>query len=162
MTSRGEPIAPHPAVVLMLVGGLSIGGKAYDYVSSGNASIVYDITATHAASHSAIHNNGTYEVAHIGCFSPCGVDAYTQLSKALQELLCAIDDFRNHFSRDERLVAPNGGGEQYIVGGSYAEEVVEVHYEGVLGYPFPNGEVAGFTPIDVSKGRLCTSPIGMH
>ena len=159
---RGEAVAAHAAVVLCFVGGLAVGGKAYDDVAGVNVRVVDDIGAAHTCGDGRVGNDGANKVAHVGGFAPCEVDAYAEVAHLLQELFGAVNDGADYFAGDEVFVAADGGGEQDVVDGAYAEEVVEVHDYGVDGYAFPNAHVAGFFPIKVGQRRFGAGPVGVH
>ena len=124
--------------------------------------IVDNVSAAHTASYSGVDDDGADEVADIGCLSAGGVNAYALCAELLEEFLRAVYDGRDDLTGDEALVAAYCRGEKNIVRRADAEEVVDVHDEGVLGYAFPDGEVAGLAPVDVCERALCSCAVGVH
>ena len=117
----GEAVAAHAAVVLVFVGGLAVGGKAYDDVSSVDVGVVDDVGAAHAGGYGGVDNDGADQVAYVCCFAPGKVDAYAEVAHLLQEFFGAVDDCADDFAGYEVLVAADGGGEKYVVDGSNTE-----------------------------------------
>jgi len=68
----------------------------------------------------------------------------------------------NHFTRNQALVAPDGGGEQHVVGRAHADEVIGVHHHGVLRHAFPHAHVASLFPIEVGERRFGSRTVGVH
>ena len=56
------------------------------------------------------------------------------------ELFGAFDNCGYHLAGNQTLVASDGRREQDAVGGAHAQEVVDVHYHGVLGDAFPHAQ----------------------
>ena len=162
MTGGGETIAAHAAIVLLLVGCLTVGRKANDNVASLDIGVVYHILATHTASDGRIDNDGAHEVADIGSLAARGVNSDTHLAKFGEEFVGAIDDGRDDLTWHEHLVSADGAGDEDIVNGAHAEEVVDVHNERILRDAFPDGEVAGLLPIGVGEAALGAGAVGVH
>ena len=62
-----------------------------------------------------------------------------------------VDDGGDHFTRNQQLVASDGGGNQYVVYGAHAQQVVDIHYQSILRDTFPYGQVSGFFPVHISQ-----------
>ena len=158
----GEAVAAHAAVVAVFVGGLAVGGEADDDVAGVDVGVVDDVGAAHACGDGGVDYDGADEVAHVGGFAAGEVDADAEVAHLLEEFFGAVDDGADDFARDEVFVAADGGGEEDVVYGSHAEEVVEVHDYGVDGYAFPDAHVAGFFPVEVGEGGFGAGAVGVH
>ena len=162
VSGGGEAVAAHATVVGSLVGGLTVGGEADDDVAGMDVGIVDNVGTAHACGDGGVDDDGAHEVADVGGLATGEVDADAEVAHLLQELFGAVDDGTDDFAGDEVLVASDGGGKEYVVDGTDAEEVVEVHDDGVDGNAFPDGEVAGFPPVEVGEGGLGAGPVGVH
>ena len=149
VAGTGETVAAHAAVVGLLVQCLSAGGEADDNVASTDVGVVDDVGAAHAAGDRAVHDDGAYEVAHVSRFAARGIDADTHGTQFGQQFIGAIDDGADDFARDEHLVAADGGGDEDVVRGSHAEQVVDIHDERILGDALPYAEVTRLLPVEV-------------
>ena len=105
VAGRGESVAAHTAVVLLLVCSLTSRGKTYDNVARTDVGIVDDIAALHAASYGRIHDDGAYEVAYVSSFATSRVDADAHFSHFVEEFISTVDDSRDDVSRNEHLVS---------------------------------------------------------
>ena len=99
--------------------------------------IVDDIAALHAAGDGRVHDDGAYQVAHIGCLTTCGIDADSHLTQLSQEFVGAVDDGGDDLTGNEFLVASDGRTHQDVVNGSYAEQVVGIHHDSILSDTLP-------------------------
>ena len=162
MTSRSQPIAPHPPIVGGLIRGLPKGSQPNNDITSLNMSVVDDITALHAAGDRTIYDDRTYEVTDISRLTTRGIDINTLSTKLSKELLCTIDDRSDDLTRDEMLVAPNRRGDEDAIDSPHAQQVVNVHNQRILCYTLPDREVTRLTPIDVGQRRLRARTICMH
>ncbi len=146
----------------MLVCSLSVRGESDDHVAGCYIGIVYHVGATHTACHGAVNDYGAHQIAHVGCLSTGGIDTYTHFAQFGEEFFGAVDDRCDDFARYEHFVAPYCAAHQYVVGGAYAEQIVDVHDQRILRYPFPDAQVAGLTPVGVSERGFCSCAVGMH
>ena len=108
MTGTGQTVASHTTVVFFFISSLTIRSQTDDYVTRADIGIVDDIGTFHTASYRTVYNNRTNQVAYIGSFSTCGIYADTHFAKFSQQLICSVDDGRNHFSRYKQLVTADG------------------------------------------------------
>ena len=92
----------------MLIGGLTERGQSDDDVAGADTRIVDHIGAAHAAGDGAIDNDRAYQIAHVGRLATCGVHTDTHLTQLGQQLVCTVDNGRDHFTRDQQFVAPDG------------------------------------------------------
>ena len=92
MSSRSKPVATHSSVVRCFVFGLSKRRQAYNDIACLNPIIGNDVLPAHAASYSAVHNYGSHQVAHIGCFSTSQHYIDPMVSEHLQHFFSAFDD----------------------------------------------------------------------
>ena len=92
-------------------------------------------------------NDGADKVAHVGCLAAGEVNADAEVAHLLQKLFGAVDDGADDFTGDEVLVAPDGGRQEDVVDGAHAQQVVEVHDDGVDGDAFPYAHIAGLFPV---------------
>ena len=159
---RCEAVAAHAAVVLRLVGCLAVGGEAYDDISGVDVCVVDDVGTAHAGGDGGVDDDGANKVAYVGCFAACEVDANAQVAHLLEELLGAVDNGADDLAGYEVLVAANGGGEQYVVDGTHAKQVVEVHDYGVDGDAFPHAHVASLFPVEIGERRFGAGAVGVH
>ena len=158
----GESVRAHSAVVFLLVSGLATGRETHDHISRTDVGVVDDIAPLHAAGDGAVHDDGPHEVAHVGCLAACAIDANAHVAKLLHELVGAVDDGRYYLTRDEHLVAAYRGGNQDVIDGAHAEQVVGIHDERVLSDAFPNAQITRLFPIHIGEARLRASPVSMH
>ena len=78
------------------------------------------------------------------------------------EFFGAFDEGFDDFARDEIFVSSDGGRQHKGTGYARAEQIIGIHDYRILGYAFPNGKIARFTPIKVSEAAFGTGAIGMH
>ena len=162
MACRSQSVGPHSAVVLRFVGGFPERGQTDDDIAGLDAGIVHYIGAAHAGRYGRIDDDGTHQVAHVGRF-PAGGDDVDPVGAHLgQQFLRAADNGCDDFAGDQVFVAPDGGREQDVVRSSYAQQVVDVHYQGVLRDAFPDGKVAGTLPVHVGQGGFGARSVGVH
>ena len=159
---RGEAVASHAAVVALLICRLAVGGEAYDNIAGGDAGVVDHIGTSHAACHCAVHDYGAHQVAHVGGLATGSVHAHSEVAQLGGELFGAFDNCCYHLAGNQTLVASDGRREQDAVGGAHAQEVVDVHYHGVLGDAFPHAQVAGTAPVHICQRALCARAVGVH
>ena len=107
MSSRGQPITPHPAIVGGLIRGLPEGSQPDDDITSLNTSIVDDITTLHTAGDSTIDDDRADKVTDISRLTTRSIDTNTLSTKLSKKLLSTVDDRSDDLTRDEMLVAPN-------------------------------------------------------
>jgi len=157
-----ESVGPHTSVVAVFIGGLTCGGKTHDDVSRTNVGIVDDVAAFHAASHGRVHDDGAYQVAHVGSLATCGIDANTHFAQFCQQLVGTINDGGNDVAGNEHLIAADGTGDKDVVHGTHAKEVIGIHHDGVLGDALPYTHVARLLPIHIGQARLGACAVGMH
>ena len=162
VTSRGEAVAAHSAIIFLLVGSLTRRSKAHNYVTTLDVGVVDYVGAAHAASHCAIHDDGAHQVAHVGSFAACGDDVHAKFAQLGKQFLGAIDDGSDNLTGNKHLVASDGRGEEDIVGSTHAEQVVDIHDESILCDAFPHAEVACFAPVGVGERRFCAGTVGVH
>ena len=162
MTSRSQPIAPHPAIVGGLIRGLPEGSQPDDDITSLNMSVVDDITALHAAGDRTIYDDRTYEVTDVSRLTTRSIDTNTLSTKLSKELLSTVDNRSDDLTRDEMLVAPNRRRDKDPINSPHAEQVVDIHDQRILCYTLPDREVTRLTPIDVGQRRLRARTICMH
>jgi len=79
------------------------------------------------------------------------VTSDSHFAKFGQQFVCSVDDGGDHFTRNQQLVASDGGGNQYVVNGAHAQQVVDIHYQSILRDTFPYGQVSGFFPVHISQ-----------
>ena len=133
-----------------------------DDVARTNLRVVDDVAALHAAGHGAVYDDGAHQVAHVGRLAARGIDAHAHPAQFGQQFVRAVDDGRYDFARHQQLVAPDGAGHQNVVHRTHAQQVVNVHDEGVLGDALPHAEVARFLPIQVGQRGLGARAVGVH
>ena len=158
----GQAVAAHAAVVLLLIRGLTITCKAHDDVARTNLCVVYHVAALHAAGHGAVHDDGAYQVAHVGRLAACGIDAHAHLAQFGQQFVCAVDDGGDDLARHQQLVAPDGAGHEDVVHRAHAKQVVNVHDQGVLRDALPHREVARLLPVEIGQRGLGARAVGVH
>ena len=139
MPGGGESVAPHSSIVLRLVGRLPKGCQPHDHVTVSDAGGIDHLLAPHAAGDGAVDDHRPNEVAHVGGLSAGIVDPDAEVPELLEELVRAIDQRADHLTRDEPAIAPDGGGVEQALCGTDAEEVVEIHHDGVLRDTAPDG-----------------------
>ena len=83
MAGRGEPVAAQAAVVGGFVGGLAVGGEAYDDVAGVDVSVVDHVSPTHAGCDGGVDDDGAHKVAHVGSLAPRQVYAYAEVAHLL-------------------------------------------------------------------------------
>ena len=162
MTCAGQPVASHAAVVFFLVSGLSERSQPDDHVARTDVRIVDHVGAFHAAGNRTVDDDGTDQVAYIGRFAACSIAADSHFAKFGQQFVCSVDDGGDHFTRNQQLVASDGGGYQYVVYGTHAQQVVDIHYQSILRDTFPYGQVSCLFPVQVSQRGLGSGSVGMH
>ena len=162
MSSRSQPIAPHPSIVGGLIRGLPEGSQPNNDITSLNMSVVDDITALHAAGDRTIYDDRTYEVTDVSRLTTRSIDTNTLSTKLSKELLSTVDNRSDDLTRDEMLVAPNRRRDKDPINSTHAEQVVNVHNQRILCYTLPDREVTRLTPIDVGQRRLRARTICMH
>ena len=162
MTSRSQPIAPHPPIVGGLIRGLPKGSQPNNDITSLNMSVVDDITALHTAGDRTIDDDRTYEVTDVSRLTTRGIDPNALSTKLSKELLCTIDDRSDDLTWDEMLVATNRRGDKDPINSTHTQQVVDVHDQRILRYTLPDREVTRLTPIDIGQRRLCARTICMH
>ena len=162
MACRGQAVAAHTTVVALLISGLSVRGQTDNDIATLNVFVVDHIRTFHTTGHGAIHDDRAYQVAHVGCLSTSGVAAYPHLTQLSQQLVCPIDDSGDHLARHQELVASDRGRDQDVIHCAHAEQVVDVHDQGILRDAFPYREIAGLFPIHVGQRRLRACAIGVH
>ncbi len=162
MTRGGKAVASHPAVVGILVCGLPERGESHNHIAGTYVGVVNHICAAHAACHGGVNDDSAHEVAHIGGLAAGAVNPHTERAEGFKQLLRAVDDGCDHLAGDKALVAPDCRRHKDIVGGSHAEEVVDIHYQCILRYTFPYRKVAGAAPVGIGERRLGAGAVGMH
>ena len=162
MTSRSQPIAPHPPIVGGLIRGLPKGSQPNNDITSLNMSVVDNITTLHAAGDRTIDNDRADEVTDISRLSTCSIDTNTLSTKLSKKLLSTVDDRSDDLTRDEMLVAPNRRGDEDAIDSPHTQQVVDIHDQRILCYTLPDREVTRLTPIDVGQRRLRARTICMH
>ena len=162
VTGRGEPVAAHTAVVLFFIRGFAVGRESHDDVAGADMFVRYDIFPFHAAGHGAVDDDGSHQVAHVGRFAARTVSVHTQGAQFGQQLFGAVDDGRDNLARNQQFVAADGRRHEYVVGSSHAEQVVDVHDEGILCNTSPHAQVARLAPVHVGQRRFGPGSVGMH
>ena len=162
VAGRGQTVATHTAVVLLLVSSLTGRRKTYDNIAWADVGIVDDIAALHAAGYGRVNDDGTNQVAYIGSLTAGRIDAYTHLAHLVEQVVGTIDDSRDHLARDEHLVAADGRANEDVIYGTHAEQVVGIHHDSILSDTLPYREVASLLPVHVCQARLGTCTVGMH
>ena len=151
MAGRSQAIRAHAAVVALLVGGLSCAGKTYNDVARADVGIVDNVSTLHAAGYRRVYDDGTYQVADICRFTSSGPDADAHVAQFVQQFVGTVDDGRDDLARYKHLVTADGAGNQYVVYGTHAQQVIGVHHDGILGDSLPDGEVARLLPVHVGE-----------
>ena len=162
VAGRGESVAAHTAVVLFFVRGFAVGRESHDDVARAYVLVRYHILALHATGYGAVDDNRAHQVAHVGRLAARAVSVHAQCAQFGKQLFGAVDDGRDYFAGYQQLVAADGRRYQYVVGGTYAEQVVDVHDEGILCNAPPHAQVAGFAPVHVGQRRLGAGTVGVH
>ena len=156
-----EAVWAHAAVVSVFVCSLSIWRESHDDVAWFDM-VLNDFGAFHPCGDGAVDDYGSHQVADVSGFSTCEVDAYAKWTQLCKEFLCAVDDCGNHFARDEVFVSSDGRGDEHLICGTHAHQVVGVHHHGILSDASPHWQIAGLFPIKVCQRRLCACTVGMH
>ena len=162
MACAGQSVAAHTAVVLLFIGGLSAAAESHNDIAGANVGVVNDIAALHTAGYSAVHNDGAYQVAHIGGLAASAIDADAHASHFFHQLVGSVDDGADNLTGNEHLVAADGAADKDVVHRTHAEQVIGVHDERVLCDAFPYVQVAGFLPVGIGQTGLCAGAVGMH
>ena len=147
----GQPVASHASVIFFLVSGLSERSQPDDHVARTDVRIVDHVGTFHAAGNRAVDDDGTDQVAYIGRFAAGRVTSDSHFAKFGQQFVSPVDDGGDHFTRNQQLVASDGGGNQYVIYGAHAQQVVDIHYQSILRDTFPYGQVSGFCPVHISQ-----------
>ena len=92
MTGGGESVATHTTVVLLLVGSLSEGSQSYDAVARTDIGIIDYITAFHTTGDGGVNDDRAYQITHISCLTPRGIDADAHITHLLEQFVGAVDD----------------------------------------------------------------------
>ena len=162
MTGTRQTVAAHAAIIAVLVGSLTGGGEADDDITGTDVGIIDDILTLHTAGNGGVDDDRTYEVADISRLTASWPDADAHATELGEELIGAVDDGRDDFSRDKHLVTADGGGDEDVIHGTDAQQVIGVHDDGILRDTFPHAQVAGLLPVHISEGGFRAGTIGMH
>jgi hypothetical protein len=90
------------------------------------------------------------------------MDFDTVFAHRFAKFFGAFDEGFDDFAWDKVFVSSDGRRQHEWTGYTRAEQIVGVHYNRILGYAFPNGEVARFAPVEVSEAAFGTCAIGVH
>ena len=162
MAGGGKTVTTHTAIITLLVGSLSGAAQSYDDITGTDVRIVNHITAFHTTGYGGIHDDGPYQVAHIGSLTASRIDTHTHLTQFCQQFIRTIDNCRYHLSRNQHLVSSDGAAYQDVVHSTHTEQVVGVHHNRILRNTLPYGEVACFLPIHIGQTGFRASAISMH
>ena len=152
MAGTCKTVATHTAIVFFFISSLSVRGQSYNNVTRANVGIIDNVRAFHAASHGRVNDNCAYQITDISSFATGSIYAYTHFAKFGQQFVRSVDDCRDHFSRNQEFVTSDSGRNEDVVYGTYTEQVVDIHNQGVLCNTFPDRQVACFFPVHISKG----------
>ena len=92
MACAGQSVTAHTAIVFFLISSLSVRCQTYNHIARTDIGIVYNNCALHAAGHCRVYDNGTYKVAHIGCFATGGINAYSHFAEFGKQFIRTVDD----------------------------------------------------------------------
>mmetsp|Transcript_63377 Transcript_63377/g.165984 ORF Transcript_63377/g.165984 Transcript_63377/m.165984 type:complete len:419 (-) Transcript_63377:326-1582(-) len=159
---RGQAVAADAAVVARLVSRLAVRGQADNDVAVDNVAVVDDLGPGDLGGDRGVHDDGADEVADVGGLTAGEDNADAVALELLDQLLGTVDQGTDDLTRDQVLVAADGGGQEDVVDTADAEQVVQVHHDGVLRDALPDAQVARLPPVHVRQGGLGARPVGVH
>ena len=162
MPGTCQAIAADARVCKSLVLGLTGGGETDDGEAGLDVGVIDDIGAIHDDDGAGIDGNGACQVADIGRFAPAAVDADPVFTECGEEVFGARNQLAECLAWDSAGVPINRAGNEDAIDCADAEQVVDIHDEGILSDTFPHGDVSCFFPVHVCQRRLRTRAIGMH
>ena len=162
MPCTRQAIASRPSVPIAFIKRLAVAGETYNHVAFLDAGIVDDVLSAHATDHGRIHNDRAHKVTNIGGLASGAPDIQAPTAPFFHQRFRALNERRNHIAWHEPLVASNGRTHQNGTGRANAQQIVNVHDEGILGDALPDGQIARLLPINPSQGALGARAIGVH
>mmetsp|Transcript_9554 Transcript_9554/g.21308 ORF Transcript_9554/g.21308 Transcript_9554/m.21308 type:complete len:237 (+) Transcript_9554:1245-1955(+) len=112
--------------------------------------------------HRRVYDDSAHQVAHIRGLATSEGKTHPVLLQVADKGSRATDEFSDDLLGDVGLVPPNGAREKDIVHDTYAEQVVEVHDNGILRNALPDAKVSSSLPIHVGQRGLRACAVGMH
>ena len=162
VAGEGEAVRADARVLGLLVAAAPEGGQADDGVAGADAAGVDHPGPLHPGEDGGVDDDGPDQVAEVGRLASRQRHSDSQAPQAGGERLVALDDPRHHLAPDPLGVAPDGVADDEAVDRPHADQIVEVHDDGVLRQVLPDRGLPRLAVLDVRHRRLGPGPVGVH